>query len=485
MKNIYRILIFACLSLLILLVQCTPPEETKTDYTRVSQVETGIPRAVMLSVYSTTLVADGKDRTRMRIAVTDSTGKEITSARDSIRLYVNGEATVLDEAEHAMAFKTDTAGKVYVPCQLDGGLCWMVLQAGDSVGRIRVEAVSGNLWPGGHEIHTLPATFKRMEPTPEMRSPTTLDMDRMVGADISFLPQLESRGRTFYDGDTEKDAICLLRDHGMNYIRLRIFVNPENEKGYSPGEGYCGLKHTLEMASRVKEAGMKLLLNFHYSDYWADPQQQNKPASWEGLSLAVLSDSLYAYTVSVLRAFEQQGTPPDMVQVGNEINHGILWPEGHISHPDQLATLLKAGVKGVREVDPAIPVMMHIALGGQNDEAVFWLNNMIARGVRFDLIGISYYPRWHGTLDDLNQNLHDLVERYHKPVNVVEYSLFIPEVHEIVFGLPGGMGQGTCNWEPLGWRSRLFDRDGHTTPQIFVYDTIRDRYLNAEAVPLK
>jgi arabinogalactan endo-1,4-beta-galactosidase len=89
-----------------------------------------------------------------------------------------------------------------------------------------------------------------------------------------------------------------------------------------------------------------------------------------------------------------------MVQIGNEINHGILWPEGHISHPDQLAGLLNAGVAGVKAVDPGMPVMMHIALGGQNDEAVFWLDNMIARGVQFDIIGLSYYPRWHGTLDD-------------------------------------------------------------------------------------
>jgi len=166
-----------------------------------------------------------------------------------------------------------------------------------------------------------------------------------------------------------------------------------------------------------------------------------------------------------------------MVQIGNEINHGILWPEGHISHPDQLADLLKAGIAGVAAADPGMPVMMHIALGGQNDEAVFWLDNMIARGVQFDIIGLSYYPRWHGTLDDLKNNMNDLVKRYNKPLNVVEYSDFKKQVHEIVFSLPGDMGKGACIWEPLSPRSDLFDRNGNTTKLFSVYDELKETYL--------
>jgi beta-galactosidase len=270
----------------------------------------------------------------------------------------------------------------------------------------------------------------------------------------------------------------LLRDHGFNYIRLRIFVNPENEKGYSPERGFCGLDYTLDMAKRIKNAGMKLLLDFHYSDYWADPQQQNKPLAWAELDYETLKDSLRAYTSDVLIALDEQGTLPEMVQIGNEINHGFLWPDGHISNPDKLAGLLTAGVEGVTAVDPEIPVMMHIALGGQNDEAVFWLDNMIARGVKFDIIGISYYPRWHGTLDDLNFNLNDLLERYNKPLNVVEYSDFKREVHEIVFRLPDDMGKGTCIWEPLGWRSGMFDRSGETTDRINVYDELNKKYIS-------
>jgi beta-galactosidase len=302
-------------------------------------------------------------------------------------------------------------------------------------------------------------------------------VDRMIGADISFLPQLEDRGAKFYDRGTEKDAIEILRDHGFNFIRLRIFVNPEKEKGYAPGEGYCGLAYTLKMARRIHDAGMSILLNFHYSDYWADPQQQNKPEAWAALDFETLKDTLRNYTRDVLLAFARQGTPPAMVQVGNEVNHGLLWPDGHISQLDNLAELLQAGVQGVQDADPEIPVMMHIALGGQNEEAVFWLDNMIARGVTFDVIGLSYYPRWHGTLDDLKANLLDLTERYHKYVNVVEYSAFRKEVNEIVFSLPDDMGRGTCIWEPLGWWVGLFDREGRAKNEILVYDELRDSYL--------
>jgi beta-galactosidase len=166
---------------------------------------------------------------------------------------------------------------------------------------------------------------------------------------------------------------------------------------------------------------------------WADPQQQFKPLAWENLDFESLKDSVKNYTSTVLLTLKKQGTMPAMVQIGNEINHGMLWPDGHISNPGQLAELLQAGVAGVNAVDPSIPIMMHIALGGQNEEAVFWLDNMIARDVKFDVIGISYYPHWHGTLEDLQFNLNDLVARYNKPINVIEYADFAEQVHDIPF----------------------------------------------------
>ncbi len=450
------------------------PGETQAGVKADSQVR---PVSVMLTAYSTTLLANGRDHALLRIAVTDSSMHELTSARDSVRVYISGDGRLKGIDGSELIFRNDTAGLKYAACRLEKGSCSLMFIAGTKPGKIKVEARSGKLWPGTHEIHTLPAGLVMRKPKPDQLPVTKKPIDRMIGADISFLPEIESRGGKFSDQARATDALALLRDHGFNYIRLRVFVNPENNQGYAPGKGYCGLKHTLEMAKRVKDAGMKLLLDFHYSDYWADPQQQNKPQSWARLDFTTLKDSVKAYTSRVLLALKIQGTMPSMVQIGNEINHGMLWPEGHISQLDQLAGLLKSGIEGVEAVDPKLPVMMHLALGGQNEEAVFWLNNMIARGVKFDIIGLSYYPRWHGTLNDLQNNMLDLIKRYHKPVNVVEYSDFKSEVHDIVFGLPDEMGKGACIWEPLNQRSGLFDKQGATTKLIVVYDDLKIKYL--------
>lgn len=466
-------------------IHCAEDSRSAPDFSSVSRVDSGTPTAVMLTAYSTTLLADGEDWTRLRIAVTDSASREITSATDSVRVYVTGNGTITSLDGEPLPAVADTGGAAFVTTELVNGVATLAFRAGTSPDRVRVEARSGTLFPGGHEIHTIPADVELLAPTPDQLPRTTKPIPRMIGADISFLPQIENRaGRFFRQGSgrffergQEVDAIELLRRHGFNRIRLRIFVEPANENGYSPGVGFCGLDSTLSMARRIANAGMGLLLDFHYSDYWADPQQQNKPLAWAHLDYEALEDSVRGYTSGVLRAMAAQGTPPDMVQIGNEVNHGLLWPEGHVSNLDQLAGLLRAGVEGAEAVAPDMPIMMHIALGGQNDEARFWLDNMLARGVEFDIIGISYYPRWHGTLEDLYRNLHDLVRRYHKPVNVVEYSDFKRVVHEIVFGLPDDLGKGTAIWEPLGPRSGLFDREGNVTELITVYDSLYAEYL--------
>lgn len=469
------------------LLGCRPAQSSpEPDFSAVSRIDSGHPVAVMLTSYSTTLRADGRNWTSLRIAITDSASREIASAADSVRIYLNGDGMLTGMQAQPLPMFADTGGTRYAVVQLVKGVSRIGYRAGRSPGKVKIEARSGSLFPGAHEIHTIPADTRILHFTAEHLPPTTKPIGRMIGADISWLPQIENGdGRfgqgssAFFEKGSRIDAIALLKEHGFNFIRLRIFVHPENPKGYSPGVGFCGLDSTLSLARRVKDAGLGLLLDFHYSDYWADPQQQNKPLAWEGLAYPALRDSLKSYTTSVLRAMDRQHTLPDMVQVGNEINHGLLWPEGHISNPDQLAGLLQAGVEGTEAVDPSIPVMMHIALGGQNDEARFWLDNMLARGVKFDIIGLSYYPRWHGTLEDLSRNLNDLVQRYHKPVNVVEYSDFKRPVHDIVFSLPGEMGKGAAIWEPLGWRSGLFDRSGNVTGLMSTYDSLKARYLVA------
>lgn len=465
------------LLVVVILLQCNSPKTAgpESEFKSVTQTATGKPVNVVMTTYTTTMLANGKDQTEIRAFVIDSAGREITTANLPLEITVTGDGYISaakDGPEMAM-LKINEDGKTKWTSRIVDGSCKMIFRAGTKPDKVKVEVKSGLLWPGSHEIHTIDPGFKVMKPSKDQVKPVKKNIERSIGADISFLPQIESRGRKFMDNGEEKDMMKILAGHGFNYIRLRIFVNPENEKGYSPGTGFCGIGYTKQMASRAKKEGMKLLLNFHYSDYWADPQQQNKPLAWAGLDFKTLKDSLKAYTKRVLIALRDQGTLPEMVQVGNEINHGMLWPDGHISNPDNLAELLKAGVEAVREVDSSIIVMMHIALGGQNREATFWLDNMIARGVDFDIIGLSYYPRWHGTLDDLKFNLNDLIKKYNKDVNVVEYSQFKKEVHDIVFNLPDNRGEGTNIWEPI---NSFFDKGGNPTRELLIYDEISKKY---------
>ena len=459
-------------------VACTKTtEQPATNWTSYYQKPTGIPVSMVFASYKTTMIASGKDTSLLRFSAADSTDAEILNASFSFEISVKGDANLVetDGSAPELISATDTM-KIW-KSKLENGIKKLKLVAGTTPGIVKVEAKTEGLWPASHEIHTVPGDFKLMKPTPEQLSKSATILPKMVGADISFLPQLESRGMKFFDNEVQGDAIEILKKHGLNYIRLRIFVNPENELGYSPNKEFCGLDNTLSMAKRVKAAGLNLLLDFHYSDTWADPQKQFKPKAWENLPFEELTSTLKNYTKMVLLKLKEQETLPDMVQIGNEINHGIVWPEGHISNPDNLAALLKAGTDAVKEVDPEITVMMHLALGGQNEESVFWFDNMIARGVQFDIIGLSYYPRWHCTLDDLNANMHDLINRYGKDVNVVEYSAYKMEIHDMVFSLPDNRGNGACIWEPLNTWSRVFDREGKSLESLKIYDEISRKYL--------
>ena len=294
-----------------------------------------------------------------------------------------------------------------------------------------------------------------------------------IGADISWVQEQEDAGLRFTDEGRQDDLLAILARHGFDWIRLRIFVDPSAPGGYSP-VGYCDLDHTLIMAGRVHAAGLRLLLDFHYSDTWADPGHQDKPAAWRDLHGPALAWALQEHTRSVLAALRDQGTPPDMVQIGNEISNGFLWPDGEVwvnGDWDGFAALLKAAVRGVREVDAGVPVMLHLADGGRNDTARAVLDPLLARAVPFDVIGVSYYPRWHGTLADLAGNLDDLAVRYERPVAVVEYSApDLREVNEVVGRVPGGRGLGAFIWEPTRWQGGvLFDDEGISRPALRDY----------------
>jgi len=198
------------------------------------------------------------------------------------------------------------------------------------------------------------------------------------------------------------------------------------------------------------------------------------PASWLGLKGKALEDQIYAYTKEVLERFQNEGVTPQMVQIGNEINHGMMWPEGKAdSTLAPLSGLLRRAGEAVRSVDPKIQIMVHIACGGQNKESVWFFDKILKNGVDFDIIGQSYYPEYHGSLDDLKFNLYDLITRYHKPIVLVEYQVLRQEVNEIVLNLPNKMGMGTFIWEATSPRwGNLFDKDGNTTDAMKLYPAL-------------
>lgn len=301
--------------------------------------------------------------------------------------------------------------------------------------------------------------------------------ENILGADISFLPELEAKGIHFSDKGKTKDAILLLKEKGFNYIRLRIFVNPAADSGYSPGKGFCDLSHTMAMAKRVKDAGLKYLLDFHYSDTWADPGKQIKPAAWVGLGLEDLKKAIYQHTTDVLQALKGQDTEPDMVQVGNEIDHGMVWPEGNTRAMDTLTDLIQSGIAGVRAINAQIPVMIHIACGGQNKESRWFLDQLITRGLKFDVIGQSYYPQWHGTLDELEKNLSDLSLRYSQDLLVVEYTAKKKEVNQIAFSINNKKRRGTFIWEPLNTWEYIFEKDGKSNALLELYPEFNKKYI--------
>jgi len=337
----------------------------------------------------------------------------------------------------------------------------------------------------------------------------------ILGADISSLKKSEDKGGIYREADgTKQDALKILKDHGLNYARLRVWMNP--------ADGYHNKAELLTMASRLKSQGIKLLVDFHYSDSWADPGKQNKPTAWAHDDFEQLKKDVYDHTFDVCNSLVAQGTPPDMVQIGNEINAGILWPDGKYDHMDNLAALLKEGYKAVKDCSPSTLVMLHIAEGGNNDTARWFFDNMVQRDVPFDVIGVSYYPYLHGTLGQLQDNLNDISARYGKDVIVAESAYaftdqgndslaniansgmavpgypFTPEgqrdmlrgVMSIVRAVPDGRGLGVFYWDATwiavpgnGWdptdpksgnaweNQALFDYTGKVLPAL-------DEYLN-------
>ncbi|MDR2595355.1 MAG: arabinogalactan endo-1,4-beta-galactosidase [Fibromonadaceae bacterium] len=299
-----------------------------------------------------------------------------------------------------------------------------------------------------------------------------------LGADISKIQQ-DEKSTKYYRNGQAKDLFIILKESGFNYIRLRLFVDPTakvtedkpNSDGWSASPystaGYCGLDSTIKVAKRIKEAGMKFLLDFHYSDTWADPGKQYKPMSWRNINFTQLTEKVRAYTKESLQAFKNAGVLPDMVQVGNEVVGGMIHPDGQ-GNTQNFATLVNAGIMGVRDVDANIKIMMHTITRHNNTDPDSWLatlksnlNKVEANAAnKIDVIGLSYYPMWHGDLNNLSRVLTALANKNNIKIAVVEYADFHREVNDLVHNLPDNKGFGTFVWEPQWF-------DGDTSKPLF------------------
>jgi len=247
------------------------------------------------------------------------------------------------------------------------------------------------------------------------------------GGDFSIMKKLEdASGEYKIDGEV-KDGFRIFKDNNYTWCRLRIFHSPNME-----GPVCNDLDYTIALAKEAKSYGFKFLLNFHYSDTWADPGKQFAPKAWENLDFETLTDSVNQYSKKVMNALADADAAPDMVQVGNEINSGMVWPQGKLwnndgsANWDELTALLKAGIRGVEEAKngTSIPILIHAATGGNVEESDNFYSNIIERGLEFDVIGLSYYPWWHGNFDDLENNLKFLSNKYEQEISVVETAYY-------------------------------------------------------------
>lgn len=243
------------------------------------------------------------------------------------------------------------------------------------------------------------------------------------GMDVSTLLEEEACGAKYYDHGREADLFDILKNYGVNSIRLRLWNDPYDEKGNPYGAGTNDLEKTIILARRAKEHGMGWLLDFHYSDFWADPGKQIVPKAWRGLDEAGLEQAVYDYTVEVMKRLEKEGLLPSMVQVGNELTNGLLWPTGKKPEYDNMARYINAGIRGVRFVDRQVPIMIHLDNGGLNEMYVDWFEHFMERCEPFEIIGLSYYPFWHGTMEQLEFNMRDMAGRYGKQLVIAEVSM--------------------------------------------------------------
>ncbi len=245
-----------------------------------------------------------------------------------------------------------------------------------------------------------------------------------IGADLSLAKSIIDKGGIYYADDKKADLFETFKNKKFEYARLRLFHKPD---GLSSNGTVNSMPYTIALAKVIKASGMKLLLDFHYSDTWADPSKQTKPAAWSNLNFTTLNDSVYAYTKITMNIFAENGVYPDMVQAGNEISHGMLWPDGaswtgNKSNYRNFSTLLKSAIRGIRESDngSGIPILLHAATGGSLSDTRIFIDSLVKYNVEFDAIGLSYYIEYHGIMSQLDENIAYLNSHYNQNIIIAE-----------------------------------------------------------------
>ena len=310
----------------------------------------------------------------------------------------------------------------------------------------------------------------------------TARAQKLAGGDISMLPRYEQAGVTYYthDGQSISDLIAYSKQVGMNAMRVRLFVNPKQQTTsssapytWSADDNVCqDLAWVKALGKRIKDAGMKLMLDIHYSDTWADPAKQWTPEAWKSLDDAALAEKVYSYTADALKQLKDAGAEPDLVQTGNEISYGMLWgrPDGSLqqcwpsstANWDRFANLLKQATKAVRETCPSAKIILHVervSISQQNDNKEYkaltnFFSKMNTYAIDYDVIGLSYYPYFHGALSELDGAITKLEAGWpNKEIMVVETG------YPYAWAVPGTTYEDTKTWPYSDEGQKLFTDD--------------------------
>ena len=300
------------------------------------------------------------------------------------------------------------------------------------------------------------------------------------GADIGWLSQLEDRNVEWQnDNGIQEDPLQILKDHGIDSVRLRVFVNPPADFRWTKNDGsscllgYSDKNGVVSMAQRAKAMGLKVMIDFHYSDHFADPDYQDKPSAWVNHDFNQLQSDVYDHTYDVMAALANVGVYPEWVQIGNETNTGMLWPDGSSAHYDKWAALINKAYNAIKTVSPASKTIIKLSSGPNKNLYKDVFDRLQKAGAKFDVVGMSYYPYWDGVdytknINELGENLNDVAARYGKEVMICEVGGFennpkntydiLKAAIDKVKAVPNGKGIGVFYWEPEANSSVLPDK---------------------------